>query len=85
MSRTRETAELLDDDPLATWDTTWAGLDGAFAGAGLGTIVFASPFLATVPGTDIMVDGIYYWKPDEAALQRIVEQFINGKKLASSG
>lgn len=42
-------------------------------------------YMTTVPGSDMMVDNIYYWKPDEAALQRIVEQFITGKQLASSG
>lgn len=42
-------------------------------------------YMTMVPGSDLMVDGIYYWKADEAALQRIVEQFILGKKLASSG
>ena len=49
----------LDDEPLATWDPAWAGLGGAFADAGLGTIVFASPFLATIPGTDTYTDQLW--------------------------
>lgn len=28
--------------------------------------------MATIPGTDFMVDGIYYWKPDAAGVQNIV-------------
>jgi LCP family protein required for cell wall assembly len=42
-------------------------------------------YMTMIPGTDLMLDKIYYWKPDVAAVQRIVEQFINGKRLASSG
>lgn len=39
--------------------------------------------MTMIPGTDIMVDGIYYWRPDEATVQRIVDQYLNGKRLAS--
>ncbi|MBI5078841.1 LCP family protein [Candidatus Saganbacteria bacterium] len=53
------------------------GLRGAYE---LGQV-----YMTTIPGSDLMVDGIYYWKPDEPAIQRIVEQFILGKRLASSG
>jgi LCP family protein required for cell wall assembly len=42
-------------------------------------------YMTTIPGTDLMLDGIYYWKPDREAVSRIVEQYITGKKLASSG
>jgi hypothetical protein len=49
----------LEDDPLATWDATWVGVGDAFSGAGLGSIVFASPFLATVPGTDTYTDQLW--------------------------
>lgn len=40
--------------------------------------------MSTVPGSDLMVDGIYYWRPDEAGLQKIIGQFSVGKKVASS-
>jgi LCP family protein required for cell wall assembly len=36
--------------------------------------------MATIPGSDLMIDGIYYWRPDEGALQQIVEQYIFGRK-----
>jgi hypothetical protein len=49
----------LDDDPLAVWDAQWAGLGAAFSGAGLGEVVFASPFLATIPGTDTYTDQLW--------------------------
>jgi hypothetical protein len=49
----------LDADPLRVWDSTWAGLGDAFSDAGLGEIVFASPFLSTVPGTDTYTDQLW--------------------------
>lgn len=49
----------LDDDPLATWDSKFADLGDAFSEAGLGKIVFASPFLATIPGTDTYTDQLW--------------------------
>jgi len=30
--------------------------------------------MTTVPGTDLMVDGIYYWKPDQEALKNVVKK-----------
>ena len=42
----------VDGDPLAVWDEHFAGMGEALESAGLGTIVFASPFLSTVPGSD---------------------------------
>jgi hypothetical protein len=47
------------DDPVATWDERFAGLGDSFASAGLGTVVFASPFLSTVPGTDTYTDQLW--------------------------
>jgi hypothetical protein len=44
------------ESPLDLWDERFAGLGDAFASAGLGRVVFASPFLATIPGTDTYVD-----------------------------
>jgi hypothetical protein len=49
----------VEQDPIAGWDATFAGLGNAFSGAGLGDIVFASPFLATVPGTDTYTDQLW--------------------------
>ena len=47
------------EDPLGVWDERFAGLGDAFAAEGLGRIVFASPFLATVPGTDTYTDVLW--------------------------
>jgi hypothetical protein len=49
----------LEQDPLATWDARFTGIGADFAAAGLGEIVFASPFLATVPGTDTYTDQLW--------------------------
>jgi len=38
----------------------------------------------TVPGSDLMIDGIYYWKPNEAEVQKIISNFSSGKSPASS-
>jgi hypothetical protein len=48
-----------EESPLAIWDKTFADLGTKFADAGLGTIVFASPFLSTVPGTDTYTDQLW--------------------------
>ncbi len=49
----------VEGDPLEAWDDRCTGLGDEFANAGLGSIVFASPFLATVPGTDTYVDQLW--------------------------
>jgi hypothetical protein len=49
----------VDGDPLAAFDRDIVGLGEAFARAGLGQIVFASPFLATIPGTDTYTDRLW--------------------------
>ncbi|HVN66729.1 MAG TPA: LCP family protein [Candidatus Sulfotelmatobacter sp.] len=41
--------------------------------------------MTMVTGTDLMIDGIYYYRPDEINLQRIVEQYLHGRRMASSG
>jgi len=41
--------------------------------------------LTMITGTDLMIDGVYYYRPDEISLQRIVEQYLHGRRLASSG
>ncbi len=33
--------------------------------------------MTTVPGRDLMIDGIYYWKPDISRIKKIVKQYIN--------
>jgi hypothetical protein len=47
------------DDPVAAFDERFASLGDAFAAAGLGRIVFASPFRSTVPGTDTYTDQLW--------------------------
>jgi polyisoprenyl-teichoic acid--peptidoglycan teichoic acid transferase len=32
--------------------------------------------MTMIPGSDLMVDGIYYWKPNEDEVHRIVAQFL---------
>lgn len=49
----------LDDDPLEVWDERFAAVGPAFAAAGLGSILFQSPFLPTVPGTDTYTDRLW--------------------------
>lgn len=34
--------------------------------------------MTTLPGTDMMVDGVYYWKLDESMLKDIVGKYIHG-------
>jgi len=46
----------LDDDPLEVWDERFAGFGAQMADAGLGRVLFSSPFLPTVPGTDTYAD-----------------------------
>jgi len=47
------------DDPVRAFDERFAGLGDSFAKAGLGEIVFASPFRATIPGTDTYIDELW--------------------------
>ena len=46
-------------DPLAVWDERYAPIGADLEAAGLGRIVFASPFLATVLGTDTYTDQLW--------------------------
>jgi LCP family protein required for cell wall assembly len=39
--------------------------------------------MTTLPGTDLMVDGIYYWKLDESKLRDIVKQYIYKESVTS--
>jgi hypothetical protein len=45
----------LQAEPSAVWDR-FATLDRSLSAAGLGKIIYAAPFIPTVPGTDRYVD-----------------------------
>lgn len=49
----------LDTDPRAVWADHYALAGAELQASGLGTILFASPFLATVPGTDRYTDELW--------------------------
>jgi anionic cell wall polymer biosynthesis LytR-Cps2A-Psr (LCP) family protein len=40
-------------------------------------------YMVTIPGEDMMVDGIYYWKPDQARMKNIVKKYIYGERVIS--
>lgn len=44
------------EDPKAVWDERYVPLAKAIEEAGIGTIAIASPFIPTVPGTDLYTD-----------------------------
>lgn len=39
--------------------------------------------LATLPGTDMMVDGIYYWSPNLAKMKKMVDKYIQKEQVVS--
>jgi hypothetical protein len=49
----------LDEEPLGVWDEHFAGHGAALEEAGIGRVLFASPFLPTVPGTDRYTDELW--------------------------
>ena len=49
----------VEGDPVAIWDEQFASLGDDLAATGLGTVVFASPFISTVPGTDTYTDQLW--------------------------
>jgi hypothetical protein len=49
----------LDADPAGTWAEEFAGLDQAIAASGVATLVWASPFIPTIPGTDTYTDQLW--------------------------
>lgn len=49
----------LADDPLVAFDQRFASLGEDLAASGLGEVVFASPFLRTLPGTDTYTDQLW--------------------------
>ncbi|MBN3033811.1 MAG: LCP family protein [Candidatus Saganbacteria bacterium] len=40
--------------------------------------------MTTLPGSDLMVDGIYYYKPNEADIARITDLYLTSRTLAAS-
>ncbi|MGI8795034.1 MAG: hypothetical protein ACR2IR_00350 [Acidimicrobiia bacterium] len=48
-----------DDDVLDTWDDRFGSLGRELEASGKGRILFASPFLPTVPGTDTYADQLW--------------------------
>ncbi len=54
----------LDEEPAGSWEAVFAPQGEAVASAGLGQVVWASPFVATVPGTDTYTDQL--WAPAPA-------------------
>ncbi len=48
-----------DVDPTAAWPDVIAPQDAALASSGLGRVVWASPFVGTVPGTDTYTDQLW--------------------------
>ena len=46
----------LDEDPVEVFDDRFGSLGKELEGSGLGRILFVSPFLATIPGTDRYAD-----------------------------
>ena len=49
----------LDDPPPGSWDAVFADQAEAVAGSGLGRVLWASPFIGTVPGTDTYTDQLW--------------------------
>jgi hypothetical protein len=49
----------LESDPLAVWDERFATITKELEASGLGRVEFASPFLATVFGTDTYTDQLW--------------------------
>ncbi len=49
----------LDDGPPGSWDAVFADQAEAVAGSGLGRVLWASPFIGTVPGTDTYTDQLW--------------------------
>ena len=49
----------LDRDPAEVWSSEFAGHAEAVADSGLGRLVWASPFIPTIPGTDTYTDQLW--------------------------
>jgi hypothetical protein len=51
----------MDESPEGSWARVFAGQGKALGETGLGRVVWASPFIGTVPGTDTYTDQL--WEP----------------------
>jgi hypothetical protein len=40
--------------------------------------------MSMVPGSDLMVDNIYYWRPDEEALRKLTGSLLYNGNLVSA-
>ncbi len=49
----------VDGDLPARWDESYATLGARMEQAGIGQVLFVSPFRATVPGTDTYTDQLW--------------------------
>jgi len=49
----------VDDAPDGSWDAVFAPLGAAAAEAGIATVIWASAFIGTVPGTDTYTDQLW--------------------------
>jgi hypothetical protein len=49
----------LDHEPTGSWEETFVAQGRAFSQSGLGRVVWASPFIGTVPGTDTYTDQLW--------------------------
>jgi hypothetical protein len=46
----------MDEDPALSWATRYASFDRAVSDSGFARVIYAAPFIPTVPGTDKYVD-----------------------------
>jgi len=53
----------LDEEPASSWAATFGNQPAAVAASGLGHLVWASPFVGTVPGTDTYTDRLWSGGP----------------------
>jgi hypothetical protein len=49
----------LDEEPTGVWETAFAQQGEQLAATGLGHVLWASPFIGTVPGTDTYTDQLW--------------------------
>jgi hypothetical protein len=49
----------VDQEPAGAWSTVFATQPERLAAAGLGSVLWASPFIGTVPGTDTYTDQLW--------------------------
>ena len=47
------------ENPLDVWERDYVPIGRELEASGLGRVLFASPFLATVPGTDTYTDQLW--------------------------